>query len=423
MARHATVCEVKHIFSTRILFFSTSRAIIKYEYRDIWLTFSTLLQNASSVTQVLEALHHVLVNTLYTEEIWVWMGNEANGLELIRPTTITDKEPCRIIGSDPIISYLRQHPYLDLTCQKDFDSKSWCATSLAALPPPLPILFTPLIAANQLVGCIGLGQQYTGGRYSQEDFDLLTALGCQAASALLTAQLTKKNVHRRERRTLQNMSTFLLHNIKNAASILSLIHTNAATHMDNPEFRKDMITAIGDALHRMEKAQTSLDILRDRVESVWQAVILYDFLDELQIRFSRRLPGLKIVLDCHQKIYLRTDPHLLETVFENLLLNAYEAGNGSCQVVITATSANGSLTIGVCNNGPAIPDHLLPDQLFHRFVSNKPDGSGIGLWQASLVLQRLGATITADNPAEGGARFIIQLPMAKISNESSVPVA
>jgi signal transduction histidine kinase len=168
----------------------------------------------------------------------------------------------------------------------------------------------------------------------------------------------------------------------------------------------------------MEKAQTSLGMLRDRVESVWQDVMLCHFLNELPVRFGRRLPGLDIVLDCSQGITLRTDPQLLETVFENLILNAYEAGNGSSQVQITALLTNDGLTISVANDGPAIPEHLLPDQLFQRFVSDKPNGSGIGLWQARLVLQRLGATITADNPSTGGARFIIRLPMVGSSSAS-----
>jgi signal transduction histidine kinase len=185
--------------------------------------------------------------------------------------------------------------------------------------------------------------------------------------------------------------------------------------MDNPEFRKDMLTAIGDALRRMEKVRTNLGMLRDRVEPVWRDVVLCLFLDELRVRFGRRLPGLDIVLDCPPEITLRTDPQLLGTVVENLLLNAYEAGNGSSQVHIAAWPADDGLQISVADNGPPIPEHLLPDQLFAPFVSDKPGGSGIGLWQARLLLQRLDATITAENPATGGARFIIRLPKADSS--------
>ncbi len=405
------VLAVSEPVRQRLKFFiSTHFYVDKYEYRDEWLAFSVLLQNANSEAKVLDTLHQVLVDSLYTKEIWIWAGSQADGFELVVPTTVTDKKACRLTENDPIISHLGRQPYLDLTCPLDVESNTFNAC-LASLPQPRPILFVPLIADGQLVGSIGLGPEYTGGRYGQDDFDLLTALGSQAASALIAVRLTEETARMRERRALHNISAFLLHDIKNAASILSLVYANAQEHMDNPEFRKDMITAIGDALHRMDKAQTSLGMLRDRVDSIWQDVVLCHFLDGLLIRFGRQLPGLNIVLDCPQGITLRTDPQLLETVFENLLLNAYEAGNGSSQVHITVLLTNDGLTISVANEGPAIPEHLLPNQLFQRFVSDKQDGSGIGLWQARLVLQRLGATITADNPSTGGARFVIRLPM------------
>ena len=391
-------------------FISTHFYVDKYEYRDKWLAFSLLLQQANSEAKVLDTLHQVLVDSLYTNEIWIWVGSEADGFELAAPTTVIDKEACRLSGNDPVINYLRQQPYLDITGPLEVASDTFNGC-LASLPPPRPILFVPLIADGQLVGCIGLGPEYTGGRYGQDDYDLLTALGSQAASALIAVRLTEETARLRERRALHNISAFLLHDIKNAASILSLIHANAAEHMDNPEFRKDVIIAIGDALHRMEKAQTSLSMLRDRVKSVWHDVDFSQFLSGLLIRFEQRLPGLEIVLDCPTGIVVRTDPQHLETVFENLLLNAYEAGSGKCQVHIEIVQDAGGLTISVANNGPAIPSHLLPEQLFQRFVSEKPDGSGIGLWQARLVLQRLGATIMAENPKTGGARFVIRLPV------------
>ncbi|MCJ7603791.1 MAG: ATP-binding protein [Desulfobulbaceae bacterium] len=401
-------------------FISTHFYVNKYEYRDEWLAFSALLQDAHSEARVLDALRQVLIDSLYTREIWIWTGSEAEGFGIKESTAGTDRPTCLLTADDPIIRHLRKQPRLDLAGPIHGESDTFNAC-LASLPSPRPVLFVPLAAGGQLVGCIGLGQEYTGGRYGQDDFDLLAALGSQAASALLAVRLTEETARLRERRALHHLSVFLLHDIKNAASILSLVHANAQEHMDNPEFRKDMLIAIGDALRRMDKVRTNLGMLRDRVESVWQDVALRLFLDELRVRFARRLPGLDIVFDCPQGITLRTDPQLLGTVLENLLLNAFEAGNGSSQVQIAALPANDGLTISVADNGPAIPDHLLPDQLFAPFVSDKPGGSGIGLWQARLVLQRLGGTITADNPASGGARFVIRLPLADSSPTSVGP--
>ncbi len=413
------ILVVSESMRQRLKFFvSTHFYAEKYEYRDEWLEFSRLLQNANTEAKVLNTLHQVLVETLYTKEIWIWAGSEADGFELVVPDSIVDKESCRLPGNDPVLCHLRMQSHLDLTSSTETESNRFNAC-VASLPPPRPILFAPLIADGQLVGCIALGPEYTGGSYGQDDFDLLTAIGSQAASALIAVRLTEETARLRERRAMHNISAFLLHDVKNAASILSLVYVNAQEHMDDPEFRKDMLTAIGDALQRMDKVQASLGMLRDRVESVWREVILCLFLEELLVRFGRRLPGLDIGLDCPQGITLRTDTHLLETVFENLFLNAYEAGNGRCQVRIAVMPADEGIMISVTNNGPRIPEHLLPDQLFQRFVSDKPGGSGIGLWQARLVLQRLGATITADNPDAGGARFVIHLPA---SGSSSVAV-
>jgi putative PEP-CTERM system histidine kinase len=391
-------------------FISTHFYVNKYEYRDEWLAFSALLQDAHSEVKVLDALRRILIDSLYTREIWIWAGSEAEGFGLAVSTDVTDRQACHLSGIDPIIRHLRQHSRLDLTGPTPEQSAPFQAC-LASLPPPRPILFVPLTAGGQMVGCIGLGREDTGGRYGQDDFDLLSALGSQAASALIAVRLTEETARLREQRALQHLSAFLLHDIKNAASILSLVHANAQAHMDNPEFRKDMLTAINDALGRMNKVRDRLGLLRDRVAPAWRDVDLGLFLDELVPRFRRQLSGLDIVLDCPRNILLRTDPLFLGTVIENLLLNAYEAGNGQSQVQIAALPVADGLTITVADDGPAIPERLLPDQLFQPFVSDKPGGSGIGLWQASLLLQHLGATITADNPETGGARFVIRLPM------------
>lgn len=384
----------------------------KYEYREEWLAFSLLLQSANTEEKVLNALHRVLSESLYTREIWIWVGSEVDGFELVKPESVAGKSVCRIAGLDPAVAHLRQAQRVDVACLGKVESQVY-TSCLSSLPSPGPILLVPLVADGQLVGCIGLGAEYTGGDYGQDDFDLLTALSSQAASALTAARLTEETARLRERRALQNVSAFLLHDIKNAASILSMVLANAPQHMDNPEFRKDMLTAIGDALQRMDKAQASLGILRDRVQSVWQNVALCRFLDEVKVRFTRRLSGLDVELVCPDQTVLRTDPQLLETVFENLLLNAYEAGGGNCHVCITVAVSSDGIQVRVANNGPPIPEALLPDRLFQRFVTDKPDGSGIGLWQARLVLQRLGATIVAENPPAGGASFVIHLPVSK----------
>jgi len=61
----------------------------------------------------------------------------------------------------------------------------------------LELLF-PLAIGGRLLGLIGLGPEFTGGEYGHDDFDLLTALGSQAASVLLAARMAEELAHVRE---------------------------------------------------------------------------------------------------------------------------------------------------------------------------------------------------------------------------------
>jgi signal transduction histidine kinase len=131
------------------------------------------------------------------------------------------------------------------------------------------------------------------------------------------------------------------------------------------------------------------------------------------------LGPIKIALDCRTGIQLNSDPKLLSRILENLLLNSLEAGGDKAAVNIkVSTDVNqGQAIIEVTDSGPGIPTELLPDALFEPYRTAKPKGSGIGLWQVSLLVKSLKGTVWAENTAEGGARFMLRLPLAGIEND------
>ena len=113
------------------------------------------------------------------------------------------------------------------------------------------------------------------------------------------------------------------------------------------------------------------------------------------------------------------DATALSQLVINLLLNAIEAA-ASCQakadrggkVVVALTNQNGGrirLTISDSGDGPAAD---LSDRLFQPFVSEKPDGIGLGLCVASDVAARHGGQITW-NRAYGLTTFVVEFPLAR----------
>ena len=103
-----------------------------------------------------------------------------------------------------------------------------------------------------------MGPEYTGGRYGRDDFDLLAALGSQAASAILAARTAEKLAQAREASAWDALSAFVLHDLKNAATMLNLVKENAPAHIHKPEFQQDLLAAVDDALKRMNKVQKRL---------------------------------------------------------------------------------------------------------------------------------------------------------------------
>ena len=103
----------------------------------------------------------------------------------------------------------------------------------------------------------------------------------------------------------------------------------------------------------------------------------------------------------------------LVQVFVNVLRNAVLAVNGAGRIAAKAHRDGARWTIAVEDNGPGIPEDVLPD-IFNAFVSSRLDaqGTGLGLTVAQGIVDQHGGTIAASNCPAGGARLEISLPAA-----------
>jgi PAS domain S-box-containing protein len=113
----------------------------------------------------------------------------------------------------------------------------------------------------------------------------------------------------------------------------------------------------------------------------------------------------------------------LQQVIINLLLNARDsildrqrAGEpvGTITVRLRSPWQSGTVVITVEDDGPGIPDRVLP-RLFEPFFTTKPPGkgTGLGLSISYQIIRQMGGRIVAENRAEGGARFTITLDAAR----------
>ncbi|WP_274561594.1 sensor histidine kinase [Streptomyces spiramyceticus] len=118
-------------------------------------------------------------------------------------------------------------------------------------------------------------------------------------------------------------------------------------------------------------------------------------------------------LDAERGIMARLDPRRLDVILANLIGNALK--HGGSPVRVSVRPVDHELVIEVRDHGPGIPEDVLP-HVFDRFYkasASRPrsEGSGLGLSIAMENAHIHGGDITASNSEEGGAVFVLRLPL------------
>ncbi|MDP3616882.1 MAG: HAMP domain-containing sensor histidine kinase [Rhodoferax sp.] len=104
---------------------------------------------------------------------------------------------------------------------------------------------------------------------------------------------------------------------------------------------------------------------------------------------------------------------LLRRLMRNLLENArrHAAGN----ITVTLSPVDKHAVIRVCDRGPGVPPELR-ERIFEPFyrlpgATERDGGVGLGLALVKSIVVRHGGTVDCENRPEGGACFVVRLPM------------
>jgi CheY-like chemotaxis protein len=112
----------------------------------------------------------------------------------------------------------------------------------------------------------------------------------------------------------------------------------------------------------------------------------------------------------------------IEQVLTNLVANAVQAAGPGGRVRVAARRAGGWCELVVEDSGAGIPAEVMP-RLFEPFFTTRPpgQGTGLGLAVAHGIVEQHQGRIVAENRAEGGARFVVALPLPGVARASTPP--
>jgi signal transduction histidine kinase len=142
----------------------------------------------------------------------------------------------------------------------------------------------------------------------------------------------------------------------------------------------------------------------DLHEGIEETLELLDHLLARGIRIHRRygaIPRVPVFLD------------ELNQVWTNLIHNAVQALDGQGEIAIETQAAEGGVSVRVIDNGPGIPDEVMP-RMFDPLYTTKPrgEGSGLGLSIVRRIVERHGGHIRVESQP-GRTSFEVWLPQGR----------
>ncbi len=273
----------------------------------------------------------------------------------------------------------------------------------------------PLIHEDRMVGFVILAAPEYRRALDWEDFDLLRTAGRQAASTLAEAhgQRALSNAQRFE--DFNRRFAFILHDIKNLVSQLSLVSRNAERHADNPEFQADMVATLKSSVGKMN------DLLA-RIAPQGEARALEPAAVELRPMLAQIIAARRgerdVRLSGDAGGAVMADGAALEQAVGHLLQNALDASPPDQPVIVRADHAGDEVAITIIDQGEGMDSEFIRNRLFAPFASTKQGGFGIGAFEARSLVIAMGGRLSVDSQPGHGSSFTIHLPAAPAAGQA-----
>jgi putative PEP-CTERM system histidine kinase len=394
------VTAIKHLFKHR------------YDYRNEWIRFTNTIgttgfENASLQERLVKALADITDSPsgilLVPDEDgamelaanWRWSNIDVPGAAA--PSALGDvlERSELIIDFDELRAGIDHHGEQALVpaWMRD-DPRAWAAV--------------PLLHFERLVGLVILSRPVVERQLDWEDFDLLTVVGRQLASYLAEQAGQAALLEASRFDEFNRRMAFVMHDIKNLSSQMSLLLRNAEKHADKPEFRKDMLVTLRNStdklntlLARLGRYGSPQAVQPHQLDLAMAAKSVVDRLGKLH----------PVAVLRSEPVVVEADPEALDQALIHLVQNAVDASEPNSTVMLEVVSDGLMGKIHVIDNGKGMTPQFLRNGLFKPFVSSKSGGFGIGAFEARELVRSMGGRLDVESREGLGTRFTVSLPL------------
>ena len=382
----------------------------RYDYRQEWLRFTARLSSRGSPQEVGLSLIQGLADLVESPAGSLW-SRDASGERFIQTERWnapvgTEAEP----ADSALCRFMRERDWIvDLAEFRnqprfygDLVLPVWLSTHVGAW------LVIPLIVADELVGFVILMKSRTPFDLDWEVRDLLKNAARQAAAFLAHTRATEALMESRKLDSFNRMSAFVVHDLKNIVTQLSLMMKNAERHADNPEFQQDMMLTVQHSLEKMR--QMMLQLREGHAQAGGSlGVNLEAVLQRIGAAAARS--ARQVDLEVIDAVATRGDETRLERVIGHVVQNALDATPPSGQVLVRLYRDAGRAVVEVRDTGAGMTPEFVQTKLHRPFNTTKASGMGIGAYESHQYVKELGGSIEVDSEVGRGTTVRMLMPL------------
>lgn len=381
----------------------------RYDYRHEWLRFTRAISDSRSAEPLAERIVRAMADIVESPAGALWLRDG----ETFSVTTSWNMAVSSVSQAEavPMAELMVRREWVVLLHPEGSDIEA----SKLALPSALTRakeawIVVPLLHHAELTGFIMLARPRAPKALVWEDFDLMRTVGRQAASYLAEQQASLALAQAQQFERFNQRSAFVLHDIKNLVSQLSLLTRNMERHGDKPEFRRDVALTLDNVVAKM---QQMIDRLSAKdAEDASQApmrIELAPLLGEVAASRAEFYPE-----EGTEGLAVQGDRDRLASLFGHLVNNAREAVQGDEEgwVRLSLLASNDRAVVEVSDNGPGMDEAFIRNHLFTPFRSTKSGGFGIGTHQCRVYARELGGDLEVVSSPGAGTTMRVLLPIA-----------
>ncbi len=381
----------------------------KYDYRDEWMRISETLSETSVDNSLQERVIHALADIVDSPSGALWLTVDDSHYDQVAHLELGWVEDSHLTSEDFLIKHLQSKGELiDLSDPENDYAPAVMPAWLGNVKKAW--LLVPLSLQGKLIGFVLLKESRVDFDLNWEDYELMKAAGQQAASYLAQMIASDALSEVRQFSAFNQVSAFVVHDIKTLNSQLSLLVKNAEKHKDNPSFIDDMIKTTDHAVNKMSFLLKHFDSGREVSDGQLERLDLTRLVQEV-VQNQKKLKPIPNFHCTQSDISIVGNEAELKSSVGHIIQNAQEATPDDRSVDVSLSCQDGMIELVIRDTGSGMSQEFINKHLFKPFQSTKGvAGMGMGVFQSRATIRKLGGDVKVQSTLGEGSTFTITLP-------------